>query len=261
MNGKYLTTLYFHRELLLAWTSRIIKARYQQSMLGGLWAIIQPVVTALIFSVIFTFFVPINTGGVPYIVFSFTAMVPWMFFSSSILDMVDSLIANMNLIGKIYFPREVLPISSTLARLFDFMIASVVLGGLILFFRIQVSFSGLMFFPLIVVTQIALIMGLGLFGSALNVFYRDVRHLFMLGLQIWMYASPVIYPASAVPVQYQSLYFLNPMAGIIQAYRDILLHQQLPGSYLYYAMMVSIFVLLTGYWFFKRVELQFADAI
>jgi lipopolysaccharide transport system permease protein len=261
MNGKYFETLYLHRELLLAWTSRIIKARYQQSILGGLWAIIQPVFTAVIFSVIFTFFVPINTGGIPYIVFSFTAMVPWMFFSSSILDMVDSLVINMNLIGKIYFPREILPISASLARFFDFVIASLVLGVLILYFRIQVHIPHLMYFPLIVLTQFALIMGLGLFGSALNVFYRDVRHLFMLGLQIWMYASPIIYPASAVPDQFQSLYFLNPMAGIIQAYRDILLNRTAPGPTLYYSMVFSTITLLIGYWLFKRSELQFADAV
>lgn len=261
MYHTHIKTFYTHRELLIAWTSRTIKARYQQSVLGGLWAIIQPAAAAVIFSIIFTRFVPVDTGGVPYIVFSYTAMVPWTFFSGSITDMVDSLVINMNLVSKIYFPREVLSIAVALARLVDFVIASTILGLMIVFFQIPIFLPGLLYLPAIIVTQLALSIGLGLAGAALNVFYRDIRHLFILGLQIWFYASPIIYPVSAVPERLQSLYFLNPMAGIITAYRAVLLFQQVPGPYFLISVLASLIVFVIGYWLFKKVEFQFADVV
>jgi len=254
-------SLYTHRELVLAWTTRIIRARYKQSVLGGLWAIIQPAAAAVIASVIFTLFIPVDTGDVPYLVFSYTAMVPWTLFSGSITDMVDSLTSNMNLVSKIYFPREVLPIAALLARLVDFGVAASMVALLILFSRMSVSLLGLLFLPVILVTQLALALGIGLTGAALNVFYRDIRHLFVLGLQIWMYATPILYPATAVPEQYQSLYFLNPMAGVIEAYRAVLLNNALPNPYLLISIAMSIVSLLVGYWFFKRAESRFADII
>jgi lipopolysaccharide transport system permease protein len=254
-------SLYTHRELVLAWTTRIIRARYKQSVLGGLWAIIQPAAAAVIASVIFTLFIPVDTGDVPYLVFSYTAMVPWTLFSGSITDMVDSLTSNMNLVSKIYFPREVLPIAALLARLVDFGVAASMVALLVLFSRMSVSLLGLLFLPVILVTQLALALGIGLIGAALNVFYRDIRHLFVLGLQIWMYATPILYPATAVPEQYRSLYFLNPMAGVIEAYRAVLLNNALPNPYLLISIAMSMVSLLVGYWFFKRAESRFADVI
>lgn len=257
----HLKNLLTHRDLLLAWTSRTIRARYQQSILGSLWAIIQPAATVAIFSVIFTFFVPVNTGGLPYVVFSFTALVPWTLFATSITDMVDSLVLNMNLVSKIYFPREILPAAALLARLLDFAIAGVVLGLLILYFRLPLFVMGWIYLPLILVTQLALALGLGFVGAALNVFYRDVKHLFALGLQIWLYASPIIYPVSTVPESLRPLYFLNPMAGIIEAYRSVLLYGSIPGPYLWISVVFALAILVFGYWFFKKVEFQFADVV
>ena len=253
-----------HGDLIWAWTNRIVRARYQQSVLGGLWAIIQPAASVAIFSIIFTIFVPVNTGEVPYIIFSYVAMVPWTFFSSSISDMVESLVGNMNIVSKIYFPREVLPVSALLARLVDFFIASIVIVILILYFKVRVSLLGWLFIPVILLTQIALALGVGIIGAALNVFYRDVRHLFALGLQIWFYASPILYPVSIVKTKFPTiyyLYYLNPMAGVIEAYRAVLLYQELPGAYLLLSGGVALILLLFGYWFFKRVEFQFADVI
>lgn len=256
--------LYFRRDLIWSWAYRIVRARYQQSLLGGLWAIIQPAVMVIIFSVIFTVFVPVDTKGTPYMVFSYVAMVPWTLFSSSFSDMVESLVGNMNLVSKIYFPREILPISSLLARLVDFAIAFCVIIILIIYFQMKVYFLGWLLLPVILLIQILLALGLGFLGAALNVFYRDVRHLITLGLQLWFYASPIIYPVSTVKEHlgaYYYLYFLNPMAGVLEAYRSVILYQQLPGAYIFLSSGVALLLFLVGYWFFKRVEFQFADVI
>ncbi|MFZ2096177.1 MAG: ABC transporter permease [Anaerolineales bacterium] len=248
-------------DLIWAWTYRIIRARYQQSILGGFWAILQPTATVAIFSVIFTVFIPVDTKGVPYVIFSYVAMVPWTLFSSSISDMVDSLVGNMNLVTKIYFPREILPISTLLARLFDFLISFSIVGILILYYRIPVFITGWLFIPLVLLIQIILAFGIGLIGAALNIFYRDMRPIFALGLQIWFYASPVIYPVSSVPERFRFVYYLNPMVGVIEAYRAIILNQRMPESTLLLSFCVAVIILAIGYWYFKRVEPQFADVV
>lgn len=249
------------RELLWTWTLRTIKVRYQQSILGGLWAIIQPSASVLIFTLIFTIFVPVNTGDVPYLLFSYVAMAPWTFFSSSVSDMTESIVNNMNLVTKVYFPRETLPISSLLARLFDFIIAYSIVFVLLLYYNLKASSLTWIFLPAIVITQILLSLGLGLFGAALNVFFRDMRHIFTLGLQIWFYASPIIYPTTLVPDRFKSLYFLNPMAGIVQAYRTVILQHGTPDKYFIYSVLISFLILMVGYLLFKRLENQFSDII
>ncbi len=249
------------RDLVWAWTVRTLRGRYQQSALGWFWAIVQPVATVAIFSVVFTRIVPVDTSGVPYILFSYTAVVPWTLLASSLTDMAMSLVQNMNLVGKIYFPREVLPVAALLARLADFGISFVLLIALIMIYGVTVSPEGLLFLPLILLIQLALILGLGLGSAALNVFFRDVDPLLKLIIQIWFYASPVLYPETLVPERWQGLYFLNPMAGIVAAYRDVLIYNQLPGDYLLPSALISCAILLIGYWFFKRVEFQFADII
>jgi lipopolysaccharide transport system permease protein len=222
---------------------------------------VQPAASVLIFSIIFTQFVPVDTGGIPYPVFSYVAVVPWTFFSSSLADMASSLVQNMTLVTKIYFPREALVIASMLARLLDFGISAILLVILIIVFRMPIFPLGLIFIPLILLIQIALVTGLGLITSALNIFYRDIQPLLTLVIQLWFYASPIIYPVTMVPERFKTLYFLNPMAGILEAYRDILLYQELPGNYLYIAGGISFIVLIIGYWFFKRVEYLFADIV
>jgi len=254
-------SLVTHRDLLLAWTLRTVRARYKQSILGGLWAILQPTASTLIFSLIFTRFVPIDTAGIPYIVFSYVAMAPWTFFTTSVTDMVESLVANMNLVSKIYFPREILPLSALFARLLDFAIAVGLLVLLLLTFQIPFFTAALVYLPVILAIQMMLALGLGLLGAALNVFYRDVKHIIILALQLWLYASPIIYPVSKVPTWLRPYYFLNPMAGVIEAYRDVLLAQQAPGSSLITAGVIGFVVLVAGYYFFKRVEFQFADVV
>lgn len=253
--------LYRTRDLLWAWTGRNIRARYQQSLLGWFWAIMQPAAQVLIFSVVFTLFVPIDTGAIPYPVFSYVAVVPWTLLAASLPDMTDSLVANMGLITKIYFPREILPIAAMLARLLDFVVAFALLVVLMIVFRVPVYLAGWVFLPFMLLIQLMLMIGLGLACAALNIFFRDVRSLLALGLQLWFYASPIIYPVSMVPEHLRPIYFLNPMAGLLEGYRDVLLYQRLPGPYLIPSVIVTLIIFLFGVWLFKRVEFKFADIV
>lgn len=257
----YVASLLQARDLLWEWTARNVRARYQQSALGWLWAVIQPAAQAALFTFIFTLIVPIDTGKVPYVVFSYVAMVPWTFLASSLIDMSDSLVANMGLVTKIYFPREILPVAATLARLLDFVVSACLLVILMIWFRMPFFPAGWLFLPLILAVQIALVLGLGVGLAASNVFFRDVRSLLILGLQLWFYASPIIYPVTMVPESLRLYYYLNPMAGILEAYRDVLLRGQLPGPYIVLSATIAVAVFVVGYWFFKRVEYQFADIV
>lgn len=250
-----------HSDLLLAWTSRTIRARYQQSILGILWAIAQPLAMMFVFTILFTRIIPVDTGGVPYVVFSYSALVPWTLFLTSITDMIESLVANMNLVSKIYFPRDILVISVMMARLLDFSIAFSILFLLLLYYHLPVFTKEWLFLPLILLIQLCLSLGLGLLGSATNVFLRDVRHLFALGLQLWFYATPIIYPVTMIPENLRPFYFLNPMAGVITAYRSVLIYQTPPESYLILSGIVSVVILITGYIVFKRLEPSFADVV
>ncbi len=248
-------------DLLLTWTARTVRARYQQSFLGGLWAILQPAAMAVVLSVVFTRFLPIDTGEVPYLVFAYAGMIPWALFANSLTDMVDSLVGNMNLVTKICFRREVLPIAALLARVVDFAIALALLLVLIPLFGLSLPIGVLAYLPLPLSVQLTFSLGLGLAGAALNVFYRDVRHLFVLLLQVAFYATPVIYPISLVPESIRPLYQLNPMVGVIGAYHDILLRAEPPDASLAIAALVAAAVMVGGYALFKKTEPQFADIV
>lgn len=249
------------RDLLWAWTGRTIRGRYQQSLLGWLWAIVQPTAAVAIYTVVFTRIVRIDTGDMPYPIFSYTAVVPWTLLATGVTDMTVSLVQNMSLVQKIYFPREVLPLAALFARLMDFAVAALLLFILMPYFGLPVFRPSWVLLPLILAVQMMLIMGVGLACAAANVFYRDIQSLLILTIQLWFYASPVLYPISLVPESYRSLYFLNPMAGIIQSYRDVLLHGAQPGFYLVVAAASSLAVFVLGYALFKRVEFLFADIV
>lgn len=256
-----LVELFKSRELLFSWTFREFRVRYSQSVLGAAWAVLQPLVLMVIFSVVFSLVLSIDTDGIPYPVFSYVGTLPWTLFATSITFAVPSLVSNMNLVSKIYFPREVLPISSILVALVDFAIAAVLLIPMLLVYRIPITWLVLLI-PLLVVVQTMLTTGISLFAAAINVFYRDVRFVVPLALQVWMYLSPVIYPVSQVPEQWRSLYFLNPMAAIIDSYRRILLMGQMPDwPYLGLSAAISLVILVLGYRYFKNAERQFADLI
>ena len=228
------TKLFFEsKDLIYAWMGRTVRGRYQQSLLGWFWAVVQPVATVLIFTIVFTRFVKVDTGDIPYVVFSYVAVVPWTFFASSLTDMAMSLVQNMNLVTKIYFPREALPIAAMLARLLDFGISAVIIALLIVFYRLPLFSHSLLFLPIILLVHVALTAGLGLIAAAGNVFYRDVDPFLRLGLQIWFYASPIIYPTSLVPPNYKGLYFLNPLAGIIESCQGNTFCPQRLSAYLF----------------------------
>ena len=257
----WLSGLFAYRELLINWTLRMIKVRYKQSLLGMAWAILQPLSLTLIFTVVFTFFTRIPTEDIPYPIFSYCALLPWTFFSNALSFAVPSLVSNMDLVMKVYFPREIFPLASILASCLDFLVASVIFIGMMLYYGVSPS-PLLLLVPLVLAIQVALTVGIALFASAVNVFYRDVRFVIPLALQLWMYASPIVYPVSAVPEAWQPLYMLNPMSPIIDSYRRLILLGQMPNwRHLGLAALISGLALIAGCGFFKRKEMAFADLI
>ncbi|MEZ5317457.1 MAG: ABC transporter permease [Vicinamibacterales bacterium] len=247
------------RDLLWTWTLRTLRARYQQSILGWLWAVVQPVAQVLIFALIFTKVVPVDTGGVPYVLFAYVALTPWAFLSTALTDMSTAIVDNMLLVTKIYFPREVLPLAAMLARFMDFVVASALVVLLVIYFRVPVRPSALLLLPVVVAVQAALIVGLGLAAAAANTFLRDVKPLLALVVQLWFYLSPIIYPLDKVPAAWRTLYSLNPAVGVIETYRAIWFGTPLPVASLAIAAVVAAASLVAGYALFKRSELVFSD--
>jgi lipopolysaccharide transport system permease protein len=258
---RHIRTLVDYRYLLWMWALRDIKIRYKQSILGGAWAILQPLSLMIIFTVVFSFFARLPTEGVPYPIFSYTALLPWTLLATAVSFAVPSLVANMNLVTKAHFPREILPMAVIVAAFVDFCIASLIFIPMMVIFHVQVHWT-LVWLPFLIIVEIVLILGVALLGSAINVFFRDIRFIVPLALSLWLYASPVIYSVSVVPEQLRSLYMLNPMAGLITSFRLVVLHGQQPVPRdLGIAVLVSGILCVVGYWFFKRVERQFADII
>jgi len=257
----HLITLGRCRDLLWLWTAREVRVRYKQSLLGFAWAILQPLALTLVFTFVFSWLVRIDTGGVPYPVFAYAALVPWTFFATSLSFGIPSLVNNMNLVTKIYFPREILPLASIGAAFVDFMAASLVFVGLMVVYGIRPSIHVVWVVPLLAI-QVVLTIGVTLLGSALIVFFRDMRFVVPLITQVWMYATPIIYPVEMVPEHLRPYYFLNPMAGIIDGYRRTLVMGTAPEmSAVLLGTLVSLLLLVVSYVLFKRVEPLFADLI
>jgi lipopolysaccharide transport system permease protein len=211
--------------------------------------------------VVFSLFVRIPSDGYPYPVFAYSAILPWTLLSASLTLGIPSLVRNMNLITRIYFPREILPIASILAGLLDFILGFVIFVGLLIYYRIGLTIS-ILWLPLILSIQLLLMLGVVLFSSALNVFYRDIRYVIPLVLQLWFYLTPIIYPMSAIPKDLRLYLLINPMVGIINSYRRIVLEGAPPLlEDLLVASCISLAIFFFAYKYFKRVELQFADVI
>lgn len=256
-----LRELLHHRGLLGAWTGREIKVRYKQSLLGMLWAVLQPLSIMAMFSIVFGLFIELPTGDIPYPIFSYTALLPWTLLATSISFGASSLVNNMPLVTKIYFPREILPLSSVGAALVDFLVASVVFVGMLIVYQINLS-PTVVLVPVLLLVQMCLTIGISLALSAIMVRFRDIRFVVPLALQLWMYASPVIYPLEIVPERLQPLYLLNPMATLLVSYRSvILLSEWPPWPYLLATTLLSVVMCTLGYAFFKRAEGSFADLI
>jgi len=261
--------LYRYRELLWTITMREFRVRYKQTFLGATWAVMQPLSLTLIFAFV-SYLRPLPSDGKPYLIFGFGAMMQWAFFSNSLTMSIPSLVSNASLVKKIYFPREVLPIGTIVVSFIDFLIAFVVLVGMILFYKFQVGFPipftpALLLVPVILVVQIMLTLGISFLFSAINVTFRDVKYAVPLMLQLWMFASPVVYSASAVRQKSEllyTLYMLNPMAPIVTSYRAVLLDGTVPElGFLGISACVSLVLCVCGYTYFKRVDSRFADIL
>jgi lipopolysaccharide transport system permease protein len=249
------------RELLWALTLREIQVRYTQSVLGIAWAVLQPLALMLMFTLIFSVLLKVPSEGVPYPVFSYSALTFWTFFSGSLTRAIPSLEANEGLIKKIYFPREFFPISSVLSAIFDLVIAFVIFLVIMLYYHTPFTLNMFYVVPLVVIQTIFTI-GVCMFASAFNVYYRDVKYALPLIVQLWMYATPIIYPMSSIPERLWKFYLLNPMTGIIESYRSVLVKGSGPQlSYVGVAAGGAILLFVLGYFYFKRIEMSFADVI
>jgi len=248
-----------YRDLFQFLVWRGIKVRYAQSAIGIGWAVIQPVFSMLVFTVVFGRLAGIKSDGAPYAVFSFVALVPWTYFANAVSDGTQSLVTNAHIISKVYFPRLILPLSAVVSKLVDFAIALVLLAGLMAFYGV-VPTSGILALPLLVLLMILTAAGLGMWLTALAVQYRDVNYAIGFVLQLLMYAAPVVYPASMIPARFQLLYALNPMVGVIEGFRSALLGTRaMPWHLIAIGAGVALMVAVTGALYFRCREKLFAD--
>jgi lipopolysaccharide transport system permease protein len=256
-----LRDLWLYRELILFMTWRDLKVRYKQTLLGASWAILQPFLTMVVFSIFFGNLANVPSDGVPYPIFSYTALIPWTLFSKALQDASRSLVASSHMITKIYFPRMILPLASVLAGVVDFFIAFIVLIGMMIIYGI-VPTSNIWTLPLFLLLALVTAIGVGFWLSALNVLYRDINYVLPFLTQFWMFLTPIAYPSSMVPQQYQALYALNPMAGVVEGFRWALLGTgQAPGVMTLVSTLVSLALLISGMFYFKRMERLFADMV
>ena len=250
-----------YRELLYFLTKRDIKVRYKQTILGGLWAVIQPVFTMIVFTLFFGRLAKVPSDGLPYPIFVYAGLLPWTYFANAVSSSGNSLVGSANLITKVYFPRLMVPASAALAGLLDFFIALFVLAVLMVYYQFLPG-AGILLFPFLVALTFLCAVGVGLWLSAFNVQYRDIRYAIPFLIQIWMFLSPVIYPVSLVNDRYQWLLALNPMGGVIHAYRASLLgHQPINWPLLGLSALIIVALFLGGLYYFRRMEKVFADVV
>ena len=250
-----------YRDLFYFLVVRDIKVRYKQTVLGGLWAIIQPFFMMIVFTLFFGNLAKVPSDNVPYPIFNYSAMVAWTYFSNAISYSGNSLIQESALISKVYFPRLIVPLAPTLAFLLDFSIAFIILIGMMLYYQIYPTVLAFVL-PLLVILMMFTASGVGMFLAALNANYRDIRYTITFLVQFWMFASPVVYPVSMIPEQYHLIYAINPMAGVIEGFRSALLGTvAFPTQMLMVSTLVSIIVFIAGALYFKRTERYFADVI
>lgn len=250
-----------YRELLYFLTKRDIKVRYRQTVLGGLWAIIQPFFTMVVFTLFFGRMAQMPSEGMPYPIFVYVGLLPWTYFANAVSASGNSLVGSAHLITKVYFPRLIVPASAALAGLLDFFVAMLVLIGLMLHYQVLPG-PALLLFPVLAGLTFLCAFGVGLWLSALNVQYRDIRYVIPFLVQLWMFVSPVIYPLGMVPEGYRWLMALNPMGGVIHAYRAILLgHQPVEWALLFISTAVILLIVLGGLFYFRRMERVFADVV
>lgn len=256
-----LRELWKYRELLYFLTWRDIKVRYKQTVLGVAWAIIQPFFTMVVFSLFFGRLANIPSDEVPYPIFSYAALVPWQFFANGLSQSSASLVGSANLIKKVYFPRLVIPISAVLSGVIDFALAFVVLLAMMFFYGIMPT-SAIVWLPLLLLLALVTSLGVGLWLTAMNVQFRDVRYIVPFLVRAWMFATPIAYPSSLLDEPWRTLYGVNPMVGVIEGFRWALLGTQTaPGPIILVSAVVAVGLLVSGSYYFRRMERSFADVV
>jgi lipopolysaccharide transport system permease protein len=250
-----------YRELLYFLIWRDVKVRYKQTVLGASWAILQPFFTMLIFSIFFGKLAGMPSDGVPYPVFTYVALVPWTFFASGLTLSSNSLVANQALLRKVYFPRLVIPVAAVASGIIDFLIAFVVLVGMVLWFDITPT-ANIVWLPALFILALVTALGAGLWFSALNVLYRDIQYIVPFIAQVWLYSSPIVYPSSLIPEKWRAVYAINPMVGVVEGFRWALLDTNTaPGPMIIVSSLTAIAMLVGGLFFFRRMEKSFSDAV
>jgi lipopolysaccharide transport system permease protein len=254
-----LKELWDYHELLYFLTWRDIKVRYKQTVLGAAWAIIQPFFTMIVFSLFFGRLAKIPSDGIPYPIFSYAALVPWTFFANGLSQSSNSLVGGANLIKKVYFPRLVMPISGVVSGVVDFILAFIVLLGMMLFYHILPS-ANIIWLPFFLLLAFVTSLGVGLWLSAMNVQFRDVRYVVPFLTQFWLFATPIAYPSSLLPEPWRTLYGINPMVGVVEGFRWALLRTDTaPGPIIIVSTLASLAILVSGAYYFRRMEKTFAD--
>lgn len=250
-----------YRDLLYFLVWRDLKVRYKQTALGVSWALIQPLMTMLIFSLFFGRLAKVPSDGIPYPLFSFAALVPWTFFANGLNQSANSLVSSANLVTKIYFPRVLIPVAPIFASLVDFVLSFAFLIGMMLFYRVQPT-ATIVYIPLFTLLAVVNAIGIGLWLSALNVNFRDVRHTMPFLIQFWMFATPIAYPSSLLREPWHTLYGINPMAGVVEGFRWSLLGTRTaPGAIELISSSVALLMFLSGLAYFRRMERTFADYV
>ncbi|HTK50112.1 MAG TPA: ABC transporter permease [Gemmatimonadaceae bacterium] len=256
-----LGALWRYRELLYFLVWRDVKVRYKQTVLGASWAILQPFFTMLIFSIFFGKLARMPSDGVPYPLFAYVALVPWTFFANGLTLSSNSLIANQGLLRKVYFPRLVIPLAAVASGLLDFVIAFVVLFGMLVWYGIVPTWH-VLWLPALVVLALVTSLGAGLWFSALSVMYRDVQYVVPFLVQVWLYSTPIVYPASLVPAGWRTAYAINPMVGVVEGFRWALLGTgTAPGPMILVSALAALAMTFGGLVFFRRMERTFSDMV
>ena len=256
-----LKELWEYRELLYFLVWRDIKVRYKQTVLGAAWAILQPVLTMIVFSIFFGQLAKLPSDGIPYPIFTYTALLPWQLFAYSVTQSAESLVANQQLITKVYFPRLVIPLAAIMSGTVDFVLSLLVLLGLMFYYGITPT-AAIITLPFFIILTLATTLGVGLWLSVLNVRYRDVRYTIPFLVQIWFFITPVVYSSTLVPAKWRVLYGLNPMAGVVEGFRWALLGKTNISLPIITASGIIVVVLVVGgLYYFRRMEKSFADIV
>lgn len=249
-----------YRDLFYFMVWREIKVLYAQTILGFSWALLQPLIQIIIFSIIFGKVAKISSEGIPYILFSSVAIIPWTYMSQAMSESSQSLVANQNILGKIYIPRLIFPMTPILAKLVDFTISLVILFALILYYRVPPTWN-MLFLPFFLIMMISIPAGMGMWLSALAIRFRDVKHAMPFFVRMLIYSAPIVYSAASIPDTYRILYSLNPIVGVIEGFRASLLGTSMPWTYIWPGIVTAAFIFIGGAFYFKRMERIFVDVI